>query len=408
MLIDNRTRVIVPNTHYQKDSNCINYKTASLSINTEYSNFTGVMIYVKTQNNIPFAVDPNFRTASTDEPRANFEIKITYRLHNNDGIVNTFELLQGLIQHNSIQGTDAEEILKRISALYIKDASRTNKLDFSFTIYKRILLEEINRNRSVYVRETDLVISKDKVGVTLPHPNSSEGLQQFDIERNKDYQGQAGVFVRVVDNENLAKVRYYYSGMHLITVPSTNDDQRESGVYCTISSTAPDGLILPVSKFFSFEDAESNIGLYRTQEEALSHGDPELALRAEEARSKNEERRLTRELIEVKHKSEMEANKAKHELETIKSENARLKESIDLNKTLRDNTFDVVKKDRDVEFDTLKRHREDYYDDRNVKRKDYYEERSSDRKDTSELIKFIPALLVGIAGTFIWMKSQQA
>lgn len=415
MLTDKSTCVVVPESNYQHSNSRIGYKTASLTITSEYSNYTGMMIYIKTQNNIPFAVDPNTRTACVDETRPNLEIKMTYRIHNNDGTNGTLELLQGLRQHSSLQGSDAEEILNQITDLYIRDASRSNKLDFNFVIYKRILLDELHRNRSIYVRETDVIISKDKVAMAAPHPNSSEGLQQFDISANKAYQGQAGVFVRVIDNENLAKARYYYSGKHLITVPSSNDPQRESGVYCTVSTTASDGLITPTTKFFTFEEAESAIGLYRTQDEAISEGTPELILRNQEAEFRAEERRMNIELTDLKHKSEREITNAKRDLELSKNENARLKEYLENLKTLRENSYDAVKKDRDDVYDTRKRYREDYqeerkdhFEERGNRRKDHYEDRSYERKDTSELIKFIPALVLGIAGTFVWMNSQKS
>lgn len=420
-VLENGVRVVVPETAYQ-DGRQIGYKTAGLTLSTEYTNYTGADIYIKSQNNLGFVVEPNTKTASVEEPRPHVEIKFIYTIHNNDGILGTMQLMSAMDQNGMLLGLDAEALQKRLTDLYMRDASRGNKMNFSFVIYKRVLDDELRRSKTVYVRECDLIVCKDKSSMMVPHPNSNEGMQQTEVTVNRNYYGQAGIFVKVIDNQHLAKIRYYHGGKNLISVPSIVDESKESGVYCTISTMASDGLVTPTSRFLTFEEAEEAIGLYRTKEEALSHGDPEIALRAEEARNKAEEakgkveeRRLARELTEVKHRAEMEAirreeelNQLKQSLEIYRGENTRLKESIDVRKSVRDDSYDVVKKHRDDEFDQTKKYREDYYETRDRRRKDYYEDRSYERKDSSEMIKFIPAFLLGIAGAVAFIRTQNS
>ena len=58
---------------------------------------------------------------------------------------------------------------------------------------------------------------------------------------------------------------------------------------------------------------------------------------------------------------------------------------------------------RQLEKEALEREsvvRKDYYDARARQRDDYYENRSAQRKDSSEILKYVPAFIMGIAGAF--------
>lgn len=412
---NDKIRTITPITNYRQKEQGVGYCTASLTITADYSNYTGNILYVKTQNNIPFAVDPNLITAkSPEEPSPHLEIKITYTIRNSEGISKTMELIESLQENNKLHGKDASEILACLGEMYQKDRSRTNKLNFNFVIYKRILIDELRQEGSVYIREVDAVISRSKKEMAVPHPNSAFGLQQFDVTRNPSTCNQAGVFVQVVDNDNLARARYYYSGKQLIEVPSTADKAKESGVYCTVSTAAADGFLTPKTSFMTFAEAEEAIGLYRNQEDARNHGDPDRQYEAELKQLKKQEKEIANKNIELKNelmrmqnilesssvvrKSNLEEIKDVNEVKSIKRKNKseKLKARID-----------ELERERKNHYDEVMTHRKDYYEERGQSRKQYYEDRGYDRKDTSEMIKFIPALLLGVAGTFAWIKSQQ-
>lgn len=411
-------RIADPDTSYS-DNHHVGYRTAGLTISAEYTNFTGIDLYLKTQNNLPFVVEPNTQQICSAETRPHLEVKITYHLHNNDSILRTMETLVALRANSSLHGLDINALIAKIMKLYESDASKNNKLNFKFMVYKRVLLDDLIRSDTLYLRECDLIVARSRAQMGMPHPNSSEGMHRTEVMSNKKLMGLTGIFTRVVDNENLAKVRYYYAGKHLITVPSDHAQDKASGVYCTISTTASDGVVSQQEIFMTFEEAQERIGLYRTQDDALSHGDPEIALRAEEARNKSEEARskleasrLSRELAEVKHRSEMaalqkeeELTRIRHSLEITKAENGQLKESLEIRKVAREDGYDVVKKKRDDKFEKRKKSREDRYDDRDKYRKDYYDRRSYERKDSSELIKFIPGLAIGLLTAFALVRS---
>lgn len=426
-IMENGIPVAVPEVVY-RDNSRVGMKTESFSVTLDYTNYTKSSIYVKTQNNIAFVVAPNNNTINASGSGPHLEIKITYSLVSGNNIHDTLELLRALGANGGLS-PDAKFVYDHLMKLYEADPTARNKSNFKVSIMRRITEDSIRSHQVTYVKEADIIVSFEKAAMQPPHPNSSEGLQQIDYK--KEYIGQAGLFVRVVDNENLADVRYYHAGKRLISVPSVTDPTKQSGVYVTESTRAPDGLLTPKSIFLTFDEATEHIGLYRTQEEALSNGNPELILQMEDSRSKKEERRLALELQAVKHQSaldtaraEKEALELKRALEISKAETLSLKESTDFRKLIRDDAYadkekrrsDKANKRKDKyesrgyrrkdRYEDRGYHRKDYYEDRGFERKQYYEDRSMDRKDTSELIKFVPGLLVGVLGAFAFMRSS--
>ena len=124
--------------------------------------------------------------------------------------------------------------------------------------------------------------------MAIPHPNSETGMNQFDIAQDQRHLGHAGVFIKIVDNERLHNVRFFYAAKQVIEVPCIKDTNLSSGVYCTIRSSAPHGGLLEETKVFTYEEAEVELGLYRTREEAESCGNPQILLAIEEQKTKRE------------------------------------------------------------------------------------------------------------------------
>lgn len=405
--------VAVPEKSYDSVSRGI--KTAGFTVSMEYTNYTKSDLYIKTQNNIAIVVSPNVNTISPGSPFPHLEVKITYTLVNNNTISETMLLLRSFSQNNIMLSKDAQFMLDRLSTIYSQDPSMRNKSNISLSIVQRVTEDAIRSKKLLYYKECDIVITFDKGAVSLPHPKSDEGLQSIEFGSGPSYSGQAGVFVKVVDNDHIAAVRYYYGGRRLISVPSIVDDTKKSGVYCTYATMKGDGFVEPESSFLTFEEAEEVIGLFKNKEDAMTNGDPDQLLRLEEARSRSEEKRLGLELQQLKHESSVMAVRAEQELtelrralELSKAETVQFKEAADVRKLVRDDRFDLSKRARDEDYSRRELDRKDYYDHRDRGRKAYYEERSLERKDSSEFIKFIPALLLGVAGTFAWMRSNNS
>ena len=386
---------------YRDDVKYQSRSTSALTIGIEFTNFTGRNLWIKTQNNIPFMVEPNRHTVSDYEPHPHLEIKITYYIRTNDTVYGTRQALQSLMANGYTVSQAARKLSERFDELYAKDAGRHNKQNFQFSITHVVFDRSVDDKSCYMIEEVDILLSANKAAITVPHPHSNEGIYHAESLKN-GIENHAGISVKVVDNEHLARVRYYHAGKQLIEVPSIEDHTMQSGVYYTVTTRDTDGFISPRTNFISFKDAEEILGLYRSREEALTHGDPSLIMKAQESQNKAYSVETEKELLTIK-----------REFEKLKAENAVLKESLDLKKTLRDEQYEAMKKQRDDYFDMVEKARKDQFETRKAdlerverERRDYYDERSSKRKDWSDWFKFIPALIAGALSIFAIFRTR--
>lgn len=180
---------------------------------------------------------------------------------------------------------------------------------------------------AIYHENTDLALIYATATVACLHPHSAEAnsrrvFQDTDINRTGTIE-----VIEVVDNERIATSRYYYSMKQVVTVVSRVSETQESGVYLTTRKPSRSGVMTEETRFLSFENAEKEIGLYLTQEDARTNGDPqkELALRRTEAETSLEnakaEHRLQQQAWESE-KSALDREKVErdHELEVLRHE----------------------------------------------------------------------------------------
>ena len=393
--------IIKFNPAYRDDIQYQPRSTGALTIGVEYTNFTERNLWIKTQNNIPFMIEPNRHTVSEFEPHAHLEIKITYYIRTNDTILGTRQALQALMANGYTVSQAARKLSEKFDNLYSQDAGRRNKQNFQFTVIHTVFDNMIDSKSCYHIEESDILLSANKAAITIPHPHSNEGIYQAEVLKNST-EHHTGISVKVVDNENLARVRYYHAGKQLIEVPSVEDHSLQSGVYYSISSRDVDGFVTPKTNFISFKEAEEVLGLYRSREEALTHGDPALIIKAQESENKAYSVETEKDLLMLR-----------RELEKSKAENAILKDSLDLKKTLRDEQYEAMKKQRDDYFDMIEKARKAEAEQHKAdldrverERRDYYEERSTKRKDWTDWFKFIPAMIAGVLSLFAIFRTR--
>ena len=63
-----------------------NYRTASFTTTVEYTNYCSRTVYLKTQANVPFAIERNRVSVPVGETRPHLEVVHTYTLHTPDSI----------------------------------------------------------------------------------------------------------------------------------------------------------------------------------------------------------------------------------------------------------------------------------------------------------------------------------
>jgi hypothetical protein len=246
-----------------------------------------------------------------------------------------------------------------------------------------------------YIDDLDLHLHYGKFFDDRVHPHSKEGRLSSCISETLQTDTGSGVLIELVDNENSISDRYLYAFKEVHELKPVIDRSRPSAVYLTrVNPRFTRGARVAVTSI-PLEDAEERIGLYRTREAAVAGGDGSVLSKTEhlnaetelrkskieleqtKVRVSAEETERTKELSEMKHlmsKMEME-QKARmaemdHQLEQTKKANTELKERLDIRKS---------------------------------SRADRYDERSTNRKDSSDLIKFVPAAILGLAAGFAYM-----
>jgi hypothetical protein len=218
--------------------------------------------------------------------------------------------------------------------------------------------------------------------------------------------------VRAIDNEGLAGRRYMFSGKDVITIPTFEDPKLESGVYITTMNSDINGDITRTTVKYSYEEAERDHGVYRTKEHAYTNGDPKAKLvhDTEQLKVVNMERKMEEsqsghdlKIMENRWAAFLtEQRQTNAELERVREERHRM-----LMQELQEKT-QLTDRIRQLEKEAVERdsmNRKDYYESRSRHRDDYYESRSSQRKDYSEILKYVPAFIMGIAGAFVILRS---
>jgi hypothetical protein len=252
------------------------------------------------------------------------------------------------------------------------------------------------KGNALYVSNLDLVVTLLKGEHTPLHPFSESGIRNRLIEQTEEVNevGGFGYRIDIVDNEEQFGARYININNEVFKIHPQVDRTRRNGVY-RISSGPVTGDVPftpPVSAYYSFEEAEEKLGLYKTHNEAKTLGDV-MAARKKELDEyaldiREEEQRLKQE--KLRREEEFEQFKRKLERERLQEEEDR---------KLREQWFKREEQAMLERQTHLKAEIAELEHSRTLAsmgRKDYYEERSYARKDSSELVKFVPMLIGGL------------
>lgn len=352
----------------------VNPRSSATQLSVDIVNWSNKPIYVKLQNNIPLVIEPspNHQLIHPADFCVKFHMNI--RILTRSSATETANYLSQ-IKHNGLaMSTQTQELLAALED-YINrrpNINRRSDTQFNFTLEGIINRSEMQNNNIVHHQETNIIVGLRKEDLLRPHPSSPAGLQLTDLYSNPETTDHAGLFIKIIDNHQTYPSRFFYSGKQLIEVPCHIDQTKANGVYAVVLSKEGPGLRTR-SEFLTYEQAEVEFGLFKTREEAMTAGNPERFFELEESKSKEREKELSRELAELRHRTELERQKAeaeKHaadlkkiqdeqELQTLKARNAWLQQQSEQTNRLRD----------------------DLYADRKYRREDHYDERSSSRKE---------------------------
>ena len=251
--------------------------------------------------------------------------------------------------------------------------------------YPLSLMELKKYGGSVYYGELDLVVSLDPPTTVIPHPYSERG-RRANIATAVMPEGSTDMFgysVFVVDNHGQYGPRYLNIGGKVYRVSPVRDPIQNDGIYITSSRPVDGDLFEPGVEVlhYSFEGAEESVGLYKTFDEALNLGDLNTARKETLAKMEQDNLVLQRDL---------NLTKSKHAAEQAEQDR-RMKDMVAFHEREK---FEMTQKQAEIEAAAKKR--ELLEEQRRAEMKDYYEKRSLERKDSSEVVKVLPAIIVGI------------
>lgn len=192
--------------------------------------------------------------------------------------------------------------------------------------------------------------------------------------------------------------RYINIGGIIHTLSPKDDPDRPEGVYYTYNKSHHDSphILDLVVEYCKLEDAEKTFGIYRTVDEAETHGFIEdknrkkVEIQEQEIlRLKHDNQRLSNDVSNLK-------SSFKIDMEHLENTNKNLNAKLDNSQTVINTLSEQLGHLREQH----KRDQEAALEDRKFR----YENRSQDRKDTSEILKIISGLLIGVAGLWAIFK----
>jgi hypothetical protein len=370
------------NFHYTEPILNLNTETAengaAFSVKQYYINNSNENVVVVLRNNLPIICNKNNQLFTGARY---FIIRTVYHFKSFASIIDTINYINEVI---NAHGETKDLVIIKNTLINAYDTDR-NCGNVSLCIDRRIDILEIKSNGSTYIPEADLLLQYNKLDVTIPHPFSKNGHAIAEYHKVAEEKKVTGIFIELIDNENNIDKRYMYVANQVMEIPVTKDKTKQSGVYFTkaVNNKFNDVHIKP--EFYSFDQAIDYLGLYKTQEEAKTGGDPKLV-------SKARLTELEQNLADLKHNNQVDQinkqaiiSNLNIELEKAKAEAIRAKQEAEINKHKRDDFYDTKSKERDH----------------------YYESRSYERKDTHEMIKYIPGIVLGVIGAIAYTQTKK-
>lgn len=317
----------------------------------------------------------------------------------------------------------------------------------SFTIEYMVDVAHFNDHSSVYQRDTDFVISRHDILSAPPHPHSEDAVSiNRDILEGVDGTS-ANAYIQyelITERGKPMQDRFVAVSNKVFTIRAKTDDRRKPGLYLTTTERDlehPDRSKVTCS-VYAHEEMESALNIYKTPEEALAGGDLKTVRKEQLAdlehnllvfKSENERMRAEAERLKAERESEHREREAAHRereanirerehehrteiltlsamLEKSQIQNKLINESLDEMRQKTKMANDALEEERLARIQATKDAyaaaelaRKAAFAEAQMKnemtslaRKDHYDQRSTARKDSSEIIKFLPAAVLGI------------
>lgn len=312
---------------------------------------------------------------------------------------------------------------------YGREPTKTITLDF--IVEADMLFDK----KSVYVRQADIVVSLLDLLQAPPHPAHPDAVRVARLPNQTSTSLETSVQYELIEDTTSLAPRYVFVSGRVFTILPKKDSRRAQGLYVTYVDKDVDDPENPRTsqEKYPLEDIESLLGIFRTAEEAEAAGDLKTTRRSELAamehntavlRKQLDETKVEQEKVQRLHEETLRNNEhsRKVELFTLQAKIHDLERSTKIAQELAEQEkFRAVQETARIKEESERRlaemnersmmqkafleersnARKDVYEDRTYTRKDYYDDRSKERSDSSEMVKFLPAIVLGIGALVI-------
>lgn len=327
--------------------------TAGFRFSRFYINNSSEKISVLHRNNLTV---PTRNGLDMRYPHGDFIVRTVWHFTGVNIINDVRRSIAATLNRNKSKSVDIGILEKHLREAYNRNPTSPR---VSVVIDRIVPARAIRELGILYLHEEDLVLSLESRSHEFMHPFSSEGhMNPGQLKFVEDSQA-SGMFIELIDNERQTSSRFMFIGKRIVEVHAKPDANRKSGVYYSHLERHPLSGDNLERQYCTVDQAEEFVGLYKTRDDAMSGGNPEIISKTEFELAKRE------------------AAEANAKLEEQKLETAMIRE----------------------ELAQEQARRADHFEERKYARTDYYDDRSATRKDNTELYKIVGGVVIGVLGT---------
>lgn len=362
---------------------------SELEITSTYVNNYPVPVTLVFRSGFAITVPPN---TGNWRQTADFQVHVKYRLGRGVNI-DTHRILDAVSESSSVELQALNQSIKESRANIVLSA---NECTLSYTVKR----EGVQKHGGgVYVHELDLVMCIG--GNVVHHPESPAGRQ---LRMNESAEASGFRYqIEIVDPHNRFGERFVNVAGKAYRVTTNQFSTKPEGVY--LMSTFPDGHErageFGVYERLDFDKAEAVLAMFRTASEAdvLGNLAEERKRELEDLVHRHKQENLEKEMELNRIKTQLEEQSHRHKSNLVEVESNFKKFSSQLKES------EMRAEARQRELDAAQKQIETLRDMRMMHEKERYERRSLDRKDSSEVVKWLPAMVVGLGVLYLKLAS---
>lgn len=291
----------------------------------------------------------------------------------------------------SCTNTVANHELNLLKTIFLEKQEQRYHNGFVVNLDYKVDLDTLKINGgNLYVKSRDIVVSTLDLKSAPSHPFAEDTICDNVIlgSDNLDHDlGSPSFKIEIIDNNDDIGSRFVFALGEIHQIKPKTDLKRHSGVYVTtIEPNIINDLGYSLTqKRFTSQEAEEQLGVFKTRDLAKSAGDLKEVRKEEIIRLEHSNSLLKHEVATQKQKFDSEMQMLQHQKNMDE-----LQHQVLINKLEREK--DQIEHVRELE---------------RSERKDYYDKVSQTRKDTSEIIKFLPHVIIGIGALIVAVRKMQ-